>query len=136
MSYLLDTNTVVGVIRNKPVSIRERLRDAIDSGTEVAVSSVVIFELWYGVARSARQRENAEQVRLFLAGDVEIEPFTEEDAEIAGALRAELNATGSPIGPYDVLLPAQAVRLGAVFVTGNVGEFSRVKKLRWEDWST
>lgn len=135
MNYLLDTSTIVSIIRNKPPAVRDHLRKAIEAGDRISVSSVAIFELWYGVARSKHQRDNSERVRLFLAGDIDIEPFTEEDAEIAGVVRAQLNAAGTPIGPYDVLLAAQALRLGATIVTGNVGEFSRVGNLQWTDWT-
>lgn len=135
MNYLLDTSTIVSIIRNKPPAVRDQLRKAIEAGDRISVSSVAIFELWYGVARSKHQRDNSERVRLFLAGDIDIEPFTEEDAEIAGVVRAQLNAAGTPIGPYDVLLAAQALRLGATIVTGNVGEFSRVGNLQWTDWT-
>ena len=43
-------------------------------------------------------------------------------------------AAGMPIGPYDVLIAGQARSRGAVLVTGNTGEFARVRGLRTEDW--
>jgi tRNA(fMet)-specific endonuclease VapC len=65
----------------------------------IAVSSIVVYEPWYGVARSARRRENAERLRVFLSGDIDIIPFGEEDARAAGELRAALEIVGTPIGP-------------------------------------
>jgi tRNA(fMet)-specific endonuclease VapC len=71
----------------------------------------------------------------FLALDVTPWPFEPEDAEEAGDIRAELERAGTPIGPYDVLIAAQARRRSALLVTANMGEFTRVPGLRIEDWA-
>jgi tRNA(fMet)-specific endonuclease VapC len=102
---------------------------------QLTVSPVVLFELWYGVARSRHVRENTERLRAFLSGDIGILSFEEDDASIAGDLRAELERAGTPIGPYDLLIAAQALRSGATLVTANVAEFRRVRGLAWEDWT-
>ena len=60
--------------------------------------------------------------------------FDKEDAQAAGKVRAMLAASGTPIGPYDVLIAGQALARGLVLVTHNVGEFSRVAGLQVEDW--
>lgn len=135
MTDLLDTNAVIAVLRNQPARIRERLRRAVTEEAAITVSSIVLFELWYGVARSGRRQENAERLRTFLAGDIGILPFEESDAAIAGDLRAGLEASGAMIGPYDLLIAAQALRTGTTLVTANTSEFARVPGLSWEDWS-
>jgi tRNA(fMet)-specific endonuclease VapC len=135
LTYLLDTNTVVALLKNKPARVRQRLQRVVSEGGSIAVSSVVLFELWYGVARSGRQRENSERLRAFLSGDLSILPFGEEDAAIAGDLRAALERVGTPIGPYDLLIAAQALRTGATLATANVSEFARVPDLVWQDWT-
>jgi len=86
-------------------------------------------------ARSERRRENAERLRVFLSGNIDIVPFDEEDAVAAGDLRAALEGGGTPIGPYDVLIAAQALRTRATLVTANVSEFARVRDLLWQDWT-
>lgn len=111
------------------------MRRAAARDASIAVSSIVLYELWYGVARSARRRENAERLRAFLSGNINIVPFDEADAASAGELRATLEAAGTPIGPYDLLIAAQALRLGATLVTANVSEFARVRGLPRQDWS-
>ena len=58
-----------------------------------------------------------------------------DDAREAGDIRAALERTGTPIGPYDVLIAAQARRRGAMLATANVREFARVPGLRLVDWS-
>ena len=135
MNYLLDTNAVIALLKNRPPGVRSQLRRVVSEGASMAVSSVVLYELWYGVARSERRRENAERLRVFLSGNIDIVPFDEEDAVAAGDLRAALEGGGTPIGPYDVLIAAQALRTRATLVTANVSEFARVRDLLWQDWT-
>jgi tRNA(fMet)-specific endonuclease VapC len=136
VNFLLDTNAVIAILKGNPSTVRTRLKEANKKGALIATSSIVMFELWYGVARSDRQPENAERIRVFLSGGIELLPFDEEDAEAAGELRRALELKGKPIGPYNVLIAAQAIRLGMTLVTANVSEFARVPKLLWQDWST
>jgi len=133
--YLLDTNAVIAVLKNTPASVRTRLERVSKKGGSISVSSVVLFELWYGVARSERRLENAERLQVFLSGTIEVVRFEEDDAAIAGNLRARLEGAGTPIGAYDLLIAAQALRLGATLVTANVSEFARVPRLIWQDWT-
>ena len=126
---------VVALLRNKPAIVRERLRGVVSDGGLIIISSIVLFELWYGVACSERRQENTERLRVFLSGINSVRPFEEGDASIAGDLRATLEKSGTSIGPYDLLIAAQALRAGAKLVTANVGEFARVNGLQWEDWS-
>jgi tRNA(fMet)-specific endonuclease VapC len=135
VNYLLDTNAVIAVISDRPPLVRSRLRRAASRGAGIGVSSIALYELWYGVARSERRRENAERLRVFLSGNISVVPFDEEDAGTAGDVRAELERTGTPIGPYDLLIAAQALRSGATLVTANVSEFARVRGLAWQNWS-
>ncbi len=135
MIYLLDTNAAIALIKGKPAVMRTRLQRVAAKETPVAISSIVLFELWYGVARSERQRENAERLRVFLSGAIGVAPFDEEDASRAGELRATLESAGTPIGPYDLLIAAQALRMNATLVTANVSEFARVRGLDWQDWA-
>ena len=76
-----------------------------------------------------------QRLRAFLAGPLEWTLFDEEDAREAGAVRAELEIAGRPIGAYDVLIAGQARRRGATIVTSDVGELDRVTGLKWEDWA-
>lgn len=100
MNYLLDTNVVVALLRNRPAGVRERYREAEKSGDYPAVSSVV-FELWYGVEKSGRVQENTERLRVLLSGDLDLLDFDDEDAQTVGRVRAALEKIGTPIGAYD-----------------------------------
>jgi len=133
--YLLDTNACIALINNKSSSVRTRLQKALAQGAKVLVSSVVAFELWYGVAKSARPEANARLVETFFAGPVSLLAFEPEDAKVAGRVRASLEAVGKPIGAYDLLIAGQALRHQLKLITANGREFSRVKGLEWEDWA-
>ena len=134
-TYLLDTNACIALINGTHVVVRRRFQRAISRDSVMLLSSVVAFELWYGVAKSQRKDSNTERLDLFLAGPMEWTLFDEDDAREAGAVRAELETAGTPIGAYDVLLAGQARRRGATLVTSNVREFGRVAGLAWEDWA-
>ena len=123
------------MINGKPSSVRGRLQKALAGGAEVFVSTVVVFELWYGVSKSSREEFNAKRVQTFLAGPILLLAFEEEGARLAGSLRAALERTGKPIGAYDVLIAGQALAHDLTIVTANVSEFSRVKGLNWQDWA-
>lgn len=135
MTYLLDTNACIALINGRQPSVRERLEQAMKAGDVIAVSSVVAFELWYGVAKSVRKEDNTERLAAFLAGPLDLLAFDEEDAQVTGEIRARLEVAGTPIGAYDVLIAGQALRRGLTLVTANVSEFSRIAGLGWEDWA-
>jgi tRNA(fMet)-specific endonuclease VapC len=135
MDYLLDTNACIALINGEPARVRARLQKATAAGARSLVSSVAVFELWYGVAKSKRREFNRERLQTFLAGPVTILPFDAADAEFAGTIRATLEATGKPIGAYDLLIAGQALRSNLTLVTANVSEFSRIKGLAWQDWA-
>jgi len=135
VNYLLDTNAAVALLRNKPARVRERYRDAEAGGDYIALSSIVLFELWYGVAKSSQVPENSERLRILLSGDLDLLEFDDEDARSAGQARAGLEQAGTPIGAYDVLIAGQALRRGLTVVTANTSEFSRVAGLSWQDWT-
>jgi len=135
VDYLLDTNACIALINGHPSIVRTHLDKATARGAHILVSSVAVFELWYGVAKSARQEFNRKRLEAFLSGPVHVLPFEDADSRFAGELRASLEAIGKPIGAYDLLMAGQALRHQLTLVTSNVAEFSRVKGLLWQDWA-
>jgi tRNA(fMet)-specific endonuclease VapC len=131
----LDTNAVIAVLNNRSSRVRKRIDVAIRKGQTFALSSIVLFELQYGAAKSAHPARNARRIADLLAGPIEVLPFELSDAEEAGDIRAALEHLGTPIGPYDVLIAAQARRHDALLVTANEHEFTRVPRLKVEDWA-
>ena len=135
MTYLLDTNACIALINGRPEAVRRRFARVSAGEDVIATSSVVLFELWYGVAKSQRLKANAERIATFLSGPLEVMDFTAEDAEQAGRIRATLEGLGKPIGAYDLLIAGQALHHKATLVTSNSSEFKRVRGLRQQDWA-
>ena len=129
MRYLLDTNTLIAILNDPRSPPSKRLRRHAPS--DIAISSIVAHELYYGAFKSARQVENVERVDAL---QLQIVSFDREDARHSGDMRAALARSGTPIGPYDILIAGQARSRNLVLVTNNIREFSRVPDLRIEDW--
>jgi len=105
------------------------------NGAVLAISSIVLHELWYGVYKSARIDEGIWLLRMFLAGGILVLEFDDEDARIAGKVRAELAKNGKRIGEYDTLIGGQCLRYGLTLVTNNLSEFTRIRELKCVDWT-
>jgi tRNA(fMet)-specific endonuclease VapC len=132
---LLDTNVCVEIIRGRPERTRDRFRHEVKEGTELFVSTVTCFELWYGAEKSDRPDVNRRGVETFLSGPLQVLDFNEGDSRIAGSIRTTLELQGKMIGPFDTLVAGQALRHNLTIVTANIREFSRVKGLRIENWT-
>jgi tRNA(fMet)-specific endonuclease VapC len=131
MRWMLDTNTCIALIRQAPAAVIRKLRGK--SIGQVGISSIVLSELTFGVARSSRPAQNIAALREFLLA-LEVAPYDQAAATEYGAVRAALAQTGEPIGPLDTLIAAHALALDVVLVTHNKREFGRVRGLRLEDW--
>ncbi len=130
MKYLLDTNILIYAYRHMGGCF-ERLRDT--PAERIALCSVNIFELEYGMAQS----ERPQTMRLFvneLLGRHVMLDLTVQAAKQAGYLRAHLRKLGTSIGEYDLLIAGIALSNGLTLVTHNTNEFSRVPGLQLEDW--
>ena len=134
MAYLLDTNVCIVLINGTSELARKRFSKTVGSGEQVWVPSVAVFELWYGVVKSAQTDANARRLKLFLDGQVRVLEFAGEDARHAAEIRNALERIGRPIGTYDVLIAGQALSRNLMLVTANTKEFARVKGLVWQDW--
>jgi len=129
--YLLDTNTCIFIINKKPIQVLEKLQKTIKK--KIYLSSISIAELQYGIYKSCNIEKNRIALTEFLA-PFEILPFDDNDAEVFGKIRADLKKKGTIIGPYDLLIAAQAISKGLILVTNNVDEFKRVEGIEIEDW--
>lgn len=128
---VLDTNTVSYYLRGDP-QVVPRLQ-ALDPG-ETGIPAIVEYELRYGFARLAPEARQRQDSLLVVLRAMRSLPFDSDCAEHAAAIRAELEAAGTPIGPHDVLIAATARRHGGMLVTRNMREFERVPGLRLQNW--
>jgi tRNA(fMet)-specific endonuclease VapC len=133
--YCLDTNAVIAAINQRQPHVAQRLQAALAGGAVIGLPAIVLYEIRYGISKSARPEKNQAILDTFLTLSITPWAFDDEDAAEAGDIRAALERAGTPIGPYDVLIAAQARRRKAVLVTANMAEFARVPGLRVEDWS-
>ena len=131
----LDTNAVIVALNDRTSAVRSRVDAAVAAGESLGLPAIVLFELCYGAAKRGNPARNARRIDDFLAGPLSVLPFDADDAREAGDIRAVLEAAGTPIGAYDVLIAAQARRRKALLVTANACEFACVPGLTWEDWS-
>lgn len=135
MNYLLDTNVCIALINGTSTRVRARFVQAARRKAALVTSSIVAHELWYGVAKSELVAQNARALAAFLGSDVPVLDYSEQDAQAAGEIRAELERKGKRIGEYDMLIAGQAFCRNLILVTANTREFGRVKGLAVEDWT-
>ncbi len=131
MTFLLDTNICIYIIKNRYVDLVKKLRAV---GIEqVGISTITIAELEFGVANSVRPEETMSKLYEFLV------PFTIVDfdmhaARYYGKIRKVLKDLGQPIGPMDTLIASIGLAHGLTLVTNNEKEFARVPDLKIENW--
>ena len=127
---LLDSNVLIHYLRGTE-PLFSRLRAA--SPAKMAIPSIVAYELEYGTLKSTNPRRRA--MLQDIVGELEEIPFDAAAARAAARIRVDLEKIGAVIGPLDLLIAGIAESRGAVLVTANLREFSRVPGLRVEDWS-
>lgn len=128
--YLLDTNIISDVIRNPSGAAARRIEEA--GAKEICTSIIVAAELRYGCAKkgSAKLLARVESV----LETIPVLPLDRPADTEYGAIRAELEAAGQPIGHNDLLIAAHAYALRLTLVTDNVREFGRIRGLNVENW--
>jgi tRNA(fMet)-specific endonuclease VapC len=129
--YLLDTNICIYIINKSPKQVVERIKSL--KPHQIKLSSISIAELEYGASKS-KNRESNRQAIIHFASAFDIIDFDDNDAEVYGLIRAELEKKGQLIGPYDLQIAAQAISRDLILVTNNISEFSRVSNIKLENW--
>ncbi|MBW2436702.1 MAG: type II toxin-antitoxin system VapC family toxin [Deltaproteobacteria bacterium] len=130
MKVVLDTNTLiyffkgVGKVKNRMLSTPP---------SEIALPTIVLFEIELGIAKSSSPQKRISQLKDFTSL-VNVIPFGQAEAKTAAQIRAKLEKKGIPIGPYDVLIAACAKANNLILVTHNLKEFKKIEGLRLSDW--
>ncbi len=119
-------------MNKRPIGVIHKFKQ-FDVG-EICVSTITVSELQYGVAKSKNRRLNEQRVEEFLS-PLEILPYDEIATAVYGDIRLELEKSGEPIGPLDLLIAAQALSRNLVLITNNEKEFRRVHNLKVENWT-
>ncbi len=131
MRYLLDTNTVSDFFRRQP-AVLFRLQQVAPG--DLAISSVTVMEIEYGMERQPAARTRFGAVWAAFQSDTHVLTYNAQDAIHTAQVRAHLARLGTPIGPFDLQLAGTALARGLTVVTNNTGEFERVPRLALEDW--
>ena len=132
MKYFLDTNICIYLINGKSPGLNKYFLTRNPS--EIYISTVVLSELMYGIQKSIHFERNFLKLKVFLS-EIEIVPFCDNAAYMAGQIRADLDRCGTPIGGNDILIAATVLVNQGILVTNNTREFSQIKSLILEDWS-
>jgi tRNA(fMet)-specific endonuclease VapC len=130
LTYMLDTNICIYVMKNYPQTLREKFNALAE---QLCISSITLGELHYGAEKSTRRSENLAAIEHF-AARLEVLPFDIKAAAHYGQLRAELERAGTPCGPHDMQIGGHARSEGLIVVTNNAREFARMPGLRTENW--
>ena len=127
---LLDSNTLIHYLKG-----REPVVSQFHAAPrrELAIPSIVAYELEYGTRKFFSARRAA-VLSNFLAELIQA-PFDHAAARQSADLRVDLEARGVTIGPMDLLIAGIALSRGAVLVTNNTSEFSRIARLEVADWT-
>jgi tRNA(fMet)-specific endonuclease VapC len=128
--YVLDTNTLIYFFKGSGNVAKHLL--AVPP-QEIAIPTIVLFELEFGIAKSTSPRKRQAQLKDMISA-VNIFQFGYKEAKSAASIRMKLEQKGRLIGPYDLLIAAVALSNDSTLVTHNTSEFQRVEGLKVIDW--
>ena len=130
LRYLLDTNILSDLVRYPQGLIAQKISSVGERS--ICTSIIVVSELRFG-AKKLGSKQLTTQLNTILSA-IDILPLEEPADHCYGELRTHLEKHGTPIGPNDMLIAAHALMLDCIVVTANEREFSRVPKLKVENW--
>lgn len=130
LTYMLDTNIVIYVIKRRPLEILEKFNQ---NAARLCVSSITVAELYYGAEKSQFPERNLAVIEDFLSR-LTILDYTNKAATHFGNIKANLTKQGKMIGENDLHIAAHSRSEGLILVTNNLREFERVEGLRLANW--
>ena len=132
--YILDTNICIHALRRSDTN-SDRLRRKFKAIRGLSISTITYAELCFGIAKGAHTRRAERKSQLqSLVSRLQLLTWDSAAAEHYGEIRALLLRQGLPVNDNNLLIAAHARSLGAVLVSNNTREFSRVPDLSLEDW--
>ncbi|TCW87326.1 VapC toxin family PIN domain ribonuclease [Burkholderia sp. SRS-46] len=133
--YMLDTNICSFIMRERPPAVLTRLQSCVNAQHRIVVSAVTYAEMRFGAIGRKASPKHADLVSAFVARLDGVLPWDPAAIDAATAVRVDLAERGTPIGANDSAIAGHAIAAGAVLVTNNTREFSRVAGLSLEDWA-
>ena len=104
---------------------------------DAAIPQPAIAEIAYGIERLPRsKRRSALEDRFDLVRtELARSPWTDAVSERFGSIKATLERKGHRIEDFDAAIAAHALAEGAILVTANLDDMTRVPDLQVEDWA-
>jgi len=100
---------------------------------EVAMSTITYGELLFGAEKSHHPKKTKEILQE-ITSLIPPLPMATDVGQMYGDIRNQLEKKGKIIGNNDLWIAAHALSLDLTLVTNNTKEFSRVAKLKLENW--
>tara|TARA_B100000678_G_scaffold157668_1_gene131645 strand:+ start:84 stop:500 length:417 start_codon:yes stop_codon:yes gene_type:complete len=132
--YMLDTNICSFIMRERPISVLERLQEVAAGQNQIVISVITYYEMLLGTVGRNASPHHARLVEAFVSRLSTILSWDAAAAEKAMSIKRDLAAKGTPIGGNDMMIAGHALAAECILVTNNTREFARVKGLRVEDW--
>ena len=133
-TYMLDTCICSFIMRERPESVLERLALEVKNQNRIVISAVTYAEMRYGEIGKKASPKHAVLVNEFIRRLDAILPWDRHAVDATIVIKRQLTTTGSKIGENDMAIAGHAIAADCVLVTNNVGEFSRVDDLIYQDW--
>lgn len=134
MNYLLDTNILIYLIKQRPAAVVDRV-DALGDQDTLGMSFVTWAELLKGVQRSTRPSEVLRRLDALARQVPVLYPSGPAICRHYAEQFTRLREAGTPIGGNDLWIACHALAEEAVLVTHNTREFERVAGLKLDDWA-
>lgn len=133
-TYMLDTYTCSFLIRKKPEDLLEKLQQTSQDGNPIVVSSITYSELTFAAVNKKASPKMADIAAEFVERLDAVIAWDKFAVERSTQIKKELESLGMPIAHNDTLIAGHAIAADAILVTDNVGEFSGVNGLKYENW--
>lgn len=132
--YMLDTCICSYIMRERPVSVLERLAGEVDGHDRIVISAITYAEMRYGQIGKKAAARHKRLVDEFVERLNAVLPWDQAAVDAAAGVKTGLSRAGQLIGPNDIAIAGHAIAAACILVTNNAREFARVDGLRWEDW--
>ena len=128
--FLLDTNTIVYILKGHPVAEKNLRRYYHDP---IKLCIITLLELYYRAYKSHKVTSNLAKIRT-LENTFEILPLGQEMVEIFGQQKSRLEKVGTPLDDFDLILGCCALSHNLILVTNNTRHFKKMEGLKVANW--
>lgn len=125
MTYLVDTDVVIGFLKGKPQEVT-LLKTLSPQG--ISISLITYGEIYEGIYYGRNPKQNEQVFHQFLQ-DIDVLPLTKLVMRRFAKIRGQLRQSGSMLADMDLLIGATALQNKLTLVTYNKKHFQRIPGL-------